>query len=61
MLQEYEDIIQNLSGSSSLCLMKENSNLNLQSVADVIGDHTEIHLLLKVLYCCIIMLIYLIY
>lgn len=48
MLQKYEDIIQNLSGSMSLCFFEENSNLNLDSIIDNVGNHTEIHLLLKV-------------
>lgn len=50
MLHKYEDIIQNLSRSKLLCFFKENSNLKLHSIVDVVGDHTEIHLLLKVLY-----------
>lgn len=49
MLQKYEDIIQHLSGSTSLCFLEENSN-TLHSITDIIGDHTEIHLLLKVIY-----------
>jgi len=49
-LHKYEDIIQNLSRSKSLYLLEKNSNSKLHSVVDVIGDHTEIHLLLKVLY-----------
>lgn len=48
VLQKYEDIIQNLSGSTSLCFVENNSNLNLHSVTDIVEDHTEIHLLLKV-------------
>lgn len=50
MLKKYEDTIQNLSGSTSLCFLEENSNPKLHSIADIVGDHTEIHLLLKVLY-----------
>lgn len=48
MLQNYEDIIQNLSGSMSLCFFEESSNVNLHSITDIVGNHTEIHLLLKV-------------
>lgn len=48
-LQNYEYIIQILSGSTSLCFLEENHNSNLQSITDVVGNHTEIHLLLKVL------------
>lgn len=49
MLQKYENIIQYLSGSTSLYFLEENSNV-LDSITDIIGDHTEIHLLLKVIY-----------
>jgi len=50
LLHKYEDIIQNLSGSTSLCFLENKSNLKLQSITDIVEDHTEIHLLLKVLY-----------
>lgn len=50
VLKKYEDIIQNLSGSTSLCFLEQNSNLKLNSIVDIVGDHTEIHLLLKVFY-----------
>lgn len=33
-----------------MCFVEENSNLKLHSISDIVGDHTEIHLLLKVLY-----------
>uniref|UniRef100_A0A2S2Q8D5 valine--tRNA ligase n=1 Tax=Sipha flava TaxID=143950 RepID=A0A2S2Q8D5_9HEMI len=46
-LQNYENIIQILSGSTSLCFLEENYNSNLQSITDIVGNHTEIHLLLK--------------
>ncbi|XP_003240691.1 valine--tRNA ligase isoform X1 [Acyrthosiphon pisum] len=46
LLHKYEDIIQHLSGSN-LCFVEENSNLKLNSISDIVGDHTEIHLLLK--------------
>lgn len=49
-LQKYEDIIQNLSGSGSICFLEQNSNLKLNSITDIVEDHTEIHLLLKVSY-----------
>lgn len=49
LLTKYEDIIQHLSGST-LCFVEENSNLKLHSISDIVGDHTEIHLLLKVMY-----------
>jgi len=49
LLTKYEDIIQQLSGST-LCFVEENSNLKLHSISDIVGDHTEIHLLLKVMY-----------
>lgn len=62
VLLEYETIIQNLSGSTALCFLEENSNLKLHSIVDVVGDHTEIHLLLKVWLAIIInILFYILY
>lgn len=48
MLQKYEEIIQNLSGSKYLSFLIKNPNLKLNSITDMVEDHTEIHILLKV-------------
>ncbi|XP_050543187.1 valine--tRNA ligase-like isoform X1 [Daktulosphaira vitifoliae] len=47
LLKKFEDIIQNLCGSKSLCFMNKNEIYNIQSITDFVEDHTEIHLLLK--------------